>query len=415
LTPDALEILYDQDAISARIVDRLVDDATREEFTLSGLDDSDFDFAPIASALEDLDVRGKLGDGWRWSRLYGGSLVVMDINDNNKLNEPLELKNARKLNGLRVIESPWVVPEGVTYAMGSNGFREPEFYRVSFSNGSFKQIHWTRVIRFDGVKVPPRVLEKGTGWGPSVLDRVWTELSQLGESMGYGKEILQRVSIQVYKIAEFRKRMAGSDEEKAELAQMARNFRNSIDNLNMAVLDSQDELTEANRTVSGITDLMHEFRDALVRSTDYPRTVLLGEQPGGLNASADSELRAHYDFVRAQQRKTLTPAINRILEIVFAISNNRGQEAPKEWTIDYTPLWQPSEKERAETELITAQTDDLNIQNLVTTSEEVRERLIREGEIEESDEALPPDERGTSSESGLPGNVPESAKALNGI
>jgi phage-related protein (TIGR01555 family) len=396
LTPEALETLYQQDALAARVIDRLVEDSTREEFTMSRMDETDFDFAPVASALENLDVRGKLGDGWRWARLYGGSLVVMDVNDGNKLEEPLELENARKLNGLRVIESPWVVPEGFTFAMGSNGFREPEHYLISFTNGAFKKVHWTRVIRFDGVKVPPRVLEREAGWGPSVLDRVWTEISQLGESMGYGKEILQRVSIQLYKIMDFRKKLAGSDKDKEELSGMLRNFRNSIDNLNMAIIDSQDELTEANRTVTGITDLMHEFIDALVRATDMPRTVLLGEQPGGLNGNADSEIRSWYDFVRAQQRKTLTPAINRILEVVFAISQNRGEESPDEWVIDYVPLWQPSEKETAETDLLKAQKDDLYIANMVVAADEVRDRLISDGDLDEDAEGIPPDERGVT-------------------
>jgi phage-related protein (TIGR01555 family) len=393
LAPEQAEILYEQDAIAARIVDRLVDDATREEIILSDVDESGFDFGPVASGLEDLDVRGQLGDAWRWSRLYGGALAILNVNDGRPMHEPLDMDNVTKLNGIRVVEAPWVTPAPHSFAMGSNGFRRPEFYSVNFTTGRTKDIHWTRVIRFEGIKTPPRVMERNRGWGPSVLDRVRTEISQLGESMRYGRNILQRISILVLKIDELRKRIEGNKEGSAEMQKMVRNFQFSIDNLHMLLLDNSDDLSESTRTVSGITDLMERFVSALVRATDMPRTVLLGEQPAGLSANADSEIRAWYDYVRGQQRAVLTPAISRVLEVVFAIMRNSGQDAPEEWTVDYKPLWQPSEKEQAETRLLQAQVDDSYMLSGVYSDEEVRARLISEGQLDaEPGSPVPEDE-----------------------
>jgi len=42
------------------------------------------------------------------------------------------------------------------------------------------------------------------GWGPSVLDRAYTEISQLGEVMGYCRAIMHDISIQVYKLENLR-------------------------------------------------------------------------------------------------------------------------------------------------------------------------------------------------------------------
>ena len=75
---DELSNLYEQDAIAARVVDRLVDDGTREGFTLEG-PDQDFDFDKAASDLEEIKAMQSLGDAWRWSRLYGGALAVMIV------------------------------------------------------------------------------------------------------------------------------------------------------------------------------------------------------------------------------------------------------------------------------------------------------------------------------------------------
>ncbi|GAG01953.1 unnamed protein product, partial [marine sediment metagenome] len=55
LTPEELFDWYEQDALAARVIDRLPDDATREGFVLTGKDES-FDWNGLQSELEDLDV-----------------------------------------------------------------------------------------------------------------------------------------------------------------------------------------------------------------------------------------------------------------------------------------------------------------------------------------------------------------------
>jgi len=255
--------------------------------------------------------------------------------------------------------------------------------------GEDRVIHRSRVIRFDGVKVPARVAIRNGGWGPSVLDRVGTEVMSLGTVMGYLRNIMHDVSVQVYTMEGLRDIICGRNKEMSEedMKQMFQNIKQTMDNLHMLVLDSKDEYKEVSRSVTGLAELAEKFIDALVRATDMPRTVLLGESPSGLNASGDSEVRSWFDFVKSQQRNVLTPSLTKLLNVVFAIRGNNGEDVPDEWTIEYDPLWQPSEAETAATQLQQAQTDEIYMMSGVYTADDTFGRLVSEGRIPEDAES----------------------------
>jgi phage-related protein (TIGR01555 family) len=381
-----LDAMYEQDAMSARIVDRLPDDATREEVFLTGTDER-VDFASVQSQLEDLDAVGRLSEAWKWARLYGGALVLMVVNDGKTMDMPLDLADATKLASLQVLEKPFLTPDGFNAGMGARAFRNPEHYTmlVPFGSSKVRKIHRTRVIRFDGVQVPNTRLVQRGGWGPSVLDRVHVELTQLGDVMGYSRHIMHNISLMVFKLEGFRAMLCGGPQQKAQAAEIIESLVTNADTLHATGLDTSDELVEVSRSVSGVTDLMDQFIAALVRASGMPRVVLLGEQPGGQNASADSEIRTWFDFVASQQRLVLTPALNRLLTVIFRIRGNDGEVVPDEWTVNYSPLWQPTELEKADTLLKRSQAASLLLDQGVLQVEQVEADLVSAGLITETE------------------------------
>jgi len=380
---EELSDMYEQDALAARIVDRLPDDATREGFDIVGADET-FDYASLESELDDLDALNTLGDAWRWARLYGGSVVVMNVHDGLPLDERLNLKAARKLSSLHVIECPYLIPEEYDPGLGSRGFRNPKFYNVSvpFGSGAARRVHRSRVLRFDGTRASPSRVIENNGWAPGIVQRVAEQLSQLGEVMGYSRNIMHELSVVVLNINGLRQQLAGSSQDKAQMQRVFEMLKWTMDNLHMAVVDSNDSFSERTRTVAGLEALINKFVDALVRATDMPRTVLLGEQPSGLNASADSEIRSWYDSVSSQQRRTLMPPLNKLLTILFRIRRNQGEAVPDEWSINFRPLWAPTEAEQATTLLNRAQAEQIYLLNNVLSTEEVRQRLLADSMFE---------------------------------
>lgn len=391
LHPEELHVWYEQDALASRLIDRLPDDATREGFELTGEDES-FNWNAVQSDLEDLDALNAIADGWRWARLMGGSLIVLAVNDGRKFDEPMDMSKVRSLEGIQVIESTWVQPEGFEAGLGSRSFRLPTHYNVHINHaaGRVRKIHRSRVIRLDGMKVSAAHQIAGGGWGPSILQRVATQLRQLGEVMGYSRSIAHNISVPVMKFAGFRTALKGDAKSQREVSQMMETIRMVMDNLHILALDKQDEIGEAKRDVSGLEKLIEKFVDGLVRATDMPRTILLGEQPGGLGASADSEIRAWYDHVHAKQRQVLTPVMNRILEVMLAIRRNRGEKVPTEWQVVWNQLWQPTEHEMAQTNLANAQARQIYFSIGGMSTDEIRTKLESEGQIEDADEPVPP-------------------------
>jgi len=390
-----LDALYEHEPMAARIVDRVVDDGTREGWSVVG-SDPNYDYAELGEGFGALRTNEAVADGWRWARLYGGSIIVLIVNDNTPMDKPIDLARANRLLSLQVIESPFAMPRSFDPGLGSSAFRNPEAYDVIAPGGSAaRSIHGSRVIRVEGIRVPPtRIVARG-GWPPSVLDRVWSDLKRLGSVMGYAENIMHELSVMVLRLVDFRTRASGSGKSKQELRTAVETMRMFIDNLNTLVIDTQDEYVESTRSVAGLDALIGRFVDGLVRATDMPRTILLGEQPSGLNASADSEIRAWFDFVSSQQRLVLQPILTRIVGLELLLREKRGQAPPTDWSIEFNSLWQPTDAEQAQTELVRAQAAQALITAEVVSPDEVRAKMIAEGKLD----ALPtlPSEPGLGS------------------
>ena len=382
-----IEALYEQDAIAARIVDRVVDDSFRTRWNITGTD-IPVENAELESVLEDLKVNQCLAQAWREAREYGGALVILSVADGKSMDQPLDLSEARYISALNVVPSPLLLPDG----WGNNSifpFSNPEYYNFLLDvppvsgagprERKVHRIHKTRVIRFDSFQLSPYRMINYNGWAPSVLQRVYRELTQLGEAVGYGRAILHDISVEVMKFEGLREQLCGGPNAREGITQMVEQMRMMKDNLHILALDANDDIEERRRTVTGISELLEQFISALVRATDMPRTVLLGEQPGGQNASADSEIRSWYDHVDAVRKKTVNPAINRILEIYYSCQRNLGLDAPDKWVIEWEPLWAPSQEEL----LAMAKTESETLVSYMTsgvlTREEIRAKLLSQG------------------------------------
>ena len=305
---------------------------------------------------------------------------------------------------LQVIESRYVVPDAFNAGMGARGFRDPEFYRVflPFGNQSKdRKIHRSRVIRFDGVKTPPTRMISNGGWGPSALERPRTSLQQLAEAEGYTGNIMHGISIVTYKIDGLREKLVGTTQDKEAIRGVMGQLEDNVDNLHCRVLDKMDDVEEATRSMAGLDAVLARKVEQAVRDTGIVRSKFTGEQPtGGLNNNGQTEQDVWHGKVRAGQDKVLLPAINRFLRIVFEIMRKSDSSVPTEWTVEFSPLSLPDEKEQAETDKLEAEASTLWIANGVEAADEVRARRISAGklvplegtgELDEPVDTIPPE------------------------
>lgn len=384
-----LDALYTQSGLAARIVDRLPDDAVREKFTIKGADEA-FDWNSIRSDLDDIKTDASLGDGWRWARLYGGCLVYPKLVDGMDPKEPLQRQRVKGIEGIELIESPYAQP----VLRSDRSLLEPESYLIT-PKGSAEvlEVHKSRVFRFDGMRVPRSVLLENNGWAPSVLDRVFDQLMRMGDAYGNAGAILHVISQPVLKIANMREQLLSGSKEKKEIADLVEMIQEAASVMGWVTIDAADNFEAVDRNVEGLTKLLEKFVDEFVHHTGYPREILLGKTEGGLNTGENAgPFRNWYDQVGVEQEQKLAPAIDWILDLAFTVRENAGGfERPTEWQVEFTPLWQLSEKEQAEVDKIRAESDTLNYTMGAVQSEEVRARLVEQGSIPEPEQAEPLD------------------------
>lgn len=389
LQPTELQNLYQSNAYATRIVDRLVDDATRCDWYLTGVDKK-FDWNSVKSQVDDLGGLSAIGDAWRWARLFGGGLAVMPIDDGQHYSKPLDLSAAVKIRPLTTLDSTTTLVRGYMASLGSVAWSEPTGYQVLVpvegQTSGFATVHPSRVIRFDGCRVPAAMMVNNGGWAPSVLQRCKKQLEAYGTVLGYAQEILHDISVMLVKLPGFNNMTLG-DSGISNAREILRQLKWGIDNLNLLVMDKESDYQEIKRSVEGLEKLINAFERDLVGSSGMSRLILTGEQASGLGASSSDEVRSWYDSVGKEQKFTVAAALNRLLKVIFAIRANRGEAVPTEWTIRFEALWTPEPKAKAEIAEIWVRTiNDAQMGGLMDP-DEGRDLLVANGVLEDLPEA----------------------------
>ncbi len=389
-----LNALYEQNAIAAKFVDRIVEDCMRGEyFSLKG-EDIDFDFAQLQSQLENLRATSKLSEAWRWARLYGGSITIMIVNDGLPLDRPMNLKRADKLLKLSTIEGRYVIPDLSNPGLGNLDFGLPRYYDLFLPYGNADnqyRVHHSRVLRFDGISISPTRMINNGGWGPSALERPKQAIRALTTAMQYAENVMHDVSVNTYMIEGLREKLQGGKASMEEVRATFELLNANTNNLHCRVLDASDQVLEGSRSVTGLADLIDHFARQVVRDGPYVRSKLLGEQPGGLNNNGQTEVKIYHENAEAERERVLRPVLTRLLHVMFALRKRQGEEVPKEWHIDFKPLTVRDPHEMAETDLRVAQARQIYMDYGVYQPQEVRDMEVKDGNLPESASDLPAD------------------------
>lgn len=372
---EELEAMYEQNPIVARVVDRLPEDAIRRGWRLEGLD-ADIDMGALHSKLNDLGVDQALLNAAKWSRLYGGALLCLPVADCASPDKPLNLCNVESVYTPVVIPSNDAIPVDMDATFGSPTYRKVLSYDIMGLDGQTTRIHHSRCIPFEPIQLPYEALLKSpTGWGPSVVDRLYDALSKEGAARAHSISMMYVQSLMYVQMEGFRaahNTAAGREQLKTLLLKM----RNGMDSLGIMGIDKEDEIGNVTLSLAGVTDVIDRARDALAASADMPKEILFNESPAGLNAgqlSGPQEL--WFAHVESYQNDVLSPALDRILEVCFAWW---GMPVTQ-WKVVWNPLWTKSDAASAQMSLAQAQGDQVYFEMGAVTAEEIRKYRLELG------------------------------------
>ncbi len=368
-----LSDLYHGDAYAAKVCEAHPEHAIRRGFTVT-TGDKAVDKVLLASC-EDMALARRASEAWTWGRAFGGGALVLGCDDGRKAQDPLDLSTLRAVRFVTTVDSSELVPDTWETDPLSPRFGEPRVYRLQRSGGGggmdTSQVHHTRVVRFEGLPTTRPERQRLNGWGASVLARTYDLLQQWNGGHVAVNDLLLDASQAVWKVKGLLDIVSGDAaelfEERMALADRVRSTFRAV------LLDTEESLerTEVG-ALTGLPDLLDRYALRVAGASGIPVSILLGRSPAGLNATGESDTRGFYDDVSAKRERVLRPALEHVVRLILLSSEGptRGKE-PAGWRVEFPPLWEPTEGEKADLRLKVAQTDAVYLTNGVTTPEEV--------------------------------------------
>lgn len=359
LDDSTLVNLYESEGLATGIVNTPVSDMTREWFYIEA-DPENY----IINYLSSLCAKKAVKEALTWGDLFGGAMIFIGVNDGLSSEKPVNEANIKSIDYLEVYDKRNISfqPDNFYKDKRKPNFGKPEIYEINNpSMGSYFKVHETRLLRFDGALLPKTERNQRQGWGGSVLQKAYTRLRDVCDSLSGVANINTEFIMGVLKITNLQQLLASKEGQKAlhdriEVMDMVKSMLNTI------VLDKNEEYERVTSIgVSGLRDLVDILIDVLCGVSRIPRMRLLGDQSKGLGGGADGTIRMYYDDISDRQEIDLLPQMIRLCKYVSMAKDCECKLTPKQVIPKFRPLWQMSSKEEAEVKLINAKSDGVYI------------------------------------------------------
>ncbi len=344
-----LEAMYRSSWIAGKAVDCVADDMTRAGIDITCESLTPEDIESIQNTFNELQIWNQLNDTIKWSRLYGGAIAVLMV-DGQDISTPLNIDTIGKdqFKGLLVLDRWLIQPslEDLVTDLGSN-IGQPKYYTVVADAMALvnQKIHYSRIIRLEGVKLPywQRIAENL--WGQSIVERLWDRLLAFDSTTQGTAQLVYKAHLRTYKVKDLRQIISMGGKAFEGLVKQIEQIRLWQSNEGITLMDDSDTFETHQYSFSGLDAVLLQMGQQLGGAVDIPLTRLFGQSPAGLNATGESDLRNYYDRVNADQNKDLRTGITKILRIMCR--SVLGKEPPKNLNFKFNPLWQLSDVEKS--------------------------------------------------------------------
>lgn len=344
-----LEAAYRSSWLVGQVVDTIAEDMTREGVTINSKLPPE-DVKLIQSTFTDLNIWHELANTIKWARLYGGAIAVI-LTEGADYEKPLNINAIGKgrFKGLVVFDR-WMLDPSfgdlVTEIGPSMG--KPKYYRIlpGMPALSGQRVHYSRVIRFDGIELPYYQRLAENLWGLSVVERMYDRLVAFDSATQGASQLLHKAHLRTIQVKGFREALAlGGATESAVVKQF--NYIRLLQTLEgLTVLDGDDNFQVHPYSFSGISDVLMQFGEQISGATGIPLVRLFGQSPAGLSSTGESDLRNYYDHINKLQESQMRAALVKLFDVVGR--SVLGKSLPKGFEFEFNSLWQLSDTEKGQ-------------------------------------------------------------------
>lgn len=378
--------LFETSWEARKIVNIPVDDIFREGWDYEG-EITDEQRKALQASDSHFGILESMRQAARLERLIGGAALFMGVSDTEDPSVPLIPANVKRgmLKFVNPIPRSRIGQVTVNNDPLSAQYGRPEHYTI---NG--QQVHRSRLILFKGDPLLPSAdaslgvgtlaLQRNDGFGYSRLLTIYDDITRAVGARQAAYQLVSRASIIIAQLDAID--MSGSNAAEAAVEKM-REIVNQINLFRGAVLqrtpgDAADPITTLNPSFGSVPELMISFIQVLAAASDIPATRFLGQAPGGLNSTGESDLENYYGRLESEQRLMLTPQIKQYLAVQGRSTLGEAFD-PSQVEVTFSPLWSLSELEQAQVRTADATTlSALVTMNLLSDQEALNEAKQRD-------------------------------------
>lgn len=384
--------LYEGNGLFTKIIDRPAEEAVKHGLNIDFGDRGISEY--VDDQLDSLGFEDKFATAEKWARLFGGSIIVMLVDDGRGLEEPLDWDNVKSIEELRVFERAIVQPDYTSMyhfhffdsMKSARKFDEPEYYHVYSMYGYFA-VHRSRCLIFRNGRLPEQTTDAlYRHWGIPEYVKIKQALRECITSHENGVKLLERCVQPIYKMKNLANLLSTVDGEdnvlrRLQIIDMARSILNSI-----AIDADAEEYSFESFALSGVKDVLDAACNMLSAVTDIPQTILFGRSPAGMNSTGESDMENYYNMVENIQKQNMKANVRIVLDLILrqGVLNGKIMQLPN-YKVKFAALWSLSETEKAgidqtkvQTEYTKAQTMQLYMDSNVLDPLEVRKSLAKE-------------------------------------
>lgn len=344
-----LEASYRSSWVVGAVVDTIAEDMTRAGTEII----SSFDpkqITTINQAFERLRIWHELCNTIKWSRLFGGGLAVFLI-DGQKPETPLKIESIGKgqFKGLLVMDRWLVDPtlgDVITELCPDMGM--PKYYKVVGDAAAIPnmKIHYSRIIRFDGIELPFYQKKAENLWGISVVERMHDRLIAFDSVTQGAAQLVFKAHLRGVGVKGLREALSMGGKAEETVIKQFEYIRLMQSNEGLTLLDSEDEFWTQQYTFAGLADMILQFGEQISGATGIPLVRLFGQSPTGMNSTGESDLRNYYDNINKLQNNQIRVPLEKLYKIICA--SELGMPLPDDFVFNFNSLWQLQDKEKVD-------------------------------------------------------------------
>ena len=322
--------LYKGHWVVKRIIDVVSGDMLKEGYDITSQITPEEEDC-LKNLTRKLRINQRLKEGLCWSRLFGGAGGLIVIKGDEDLSLPIDLDSI-ELDSFDDIDDI--------------DFGLPKYYNISNDNFHSVKVHHSRILRFEGRKLPNVERASNNYWGMSEIEHIRAELVKRDNVSWNIAMLTFMANLRVLKLFGLENLQGRANKDGISNLQHRIEATNAIMNNNgLLVLGENDDFQNFQYGFAGLGECYDRFMMDISGACEIPVTRLFGRSPAGMNATGESDMSNYYEMIREKQESVLRPIYEKLLPIMFLSLFGR---IPEDLNFEFNSLESSNELEKSD-------------------------------------------------------------------